>query len=214
MGKCLSQGACGLCAALMLLASPAIADQQKQQTTPAQTSTVRTTRPLPENYIERIKQLEGFRACERGGLSGYNTRALVQGECIPKQVASDRLYDELLENAALVDGINGDLPVGMRAALVSLTHNVGPMWTGSYLGTYVRDGHWTPARELFVAYTGNGTRNEQEMNLRRRRQELSWWPGIPGPGAPRPQVVVPPKPKGMPVPQQPWRNYADPPNRD
>jgi GH24 family phage-related lysozyme (muramidase) len=166
-----------------------------QPSAPAVVVPERPTRPLSEAYIDRIKLLEGWRACEKGGVSGYNTKAEQPGECIPKSIGSDRLYDELLLNAATVDEVNKDLPAGTRAALVSLTHDLGPLWTSSYLGRYIRDGRWEPARELFIAYVGNGTAADQAAALRRRKIELGWW------AKEAPPPIAPPVPRAAPAPQ-------------
>ena len=168
------------------------------QTSAPPEPSLRTTRPLPEAYIDRIKALEGWRSCEKNGINGYNTKAEVPGECIPRIVGNDRLYDELLRDAMTVDAVNRDLPIGTRAALVSLTHNVGSAWTSSYLGRYVHDGRWELARELFVAYVGDGTPTEQAALLRRRRIELSWFSreGPPVSTRPLPPPAAPAGPTG------------------
>lgn len=133
------------------------------------------TLPLPDVYISRIQALEGWRSCERDGLNGYNTKAEVQGECIPRVVGYERLHGELMRDAATVDSVNRDIPVGTRAALTSLTHSLGPSWATSYLGAYVRAGKMNLAKELFVEYVGGGTAAEQAAQLKRRRIELTWW---------------------------------------
>ena len=161
--------------------------------------------PLPDVYVSRIQALEGWRSCERDGRNGYNTKAEAVGECIPRVVGYERLHAELMRDAAVVDSVNRDLPVGTRAALTSLTHSLGPAWASSYLGSYVRANKINLAKELFIEHVGSGTAAEQAAQLRRRRTEMTWWGREASSSAPIEQARRPRPPSAPAAPATGWR---------
>src|SRR5262245_24855198 len=64
---------------------------------------------------------------------GYGTRARFPNETIDRPEAERRLDEELSKASTFVDGVNPNLPGGVRDALTSLTYNAGGGWASAGL---------------------------------------------------------------------------------
>jgi GH24 family phage-related lysozyme (muramidase) len=134
--------------------------------------------PLPRRYLEEIKKSEGFRRRAardyKQHSNGYGTRARFRGEMISRDEAERRFRSEISKAAAAVDRFAPNLPVGVRAALTSLTFNAGADWTRDGLGQAIRAKDMVRARRLFLAYKKAGGRVRRGL-VTRRQSEAAWF---------------------------------------
>lgn len=149
--------------------------------------------PLPQNFIDKIKEFEGFTPDAtydvNGYRNGYGTNALHPKERIDRNTAVDRLHRELGKAAAEVDARYPGLPPSHRAALTSLTFNAGSGWMNQGLGKAVAAGDWHDVRDKMMDYDHSAGKVLPALTDR-RGVEASWMYGdAPPPGEP----VAPPK---------------------
>jgi GH24 family phage-related lysozyme (muramidase) len=169
--------------------------------------------PLLEDYIKRIKGLEGFTPKAQWDYKqysgGYGTRAQ-PGQTFTPETADAALRSELEKAGGYVSGLGVQMTPQQEAALTSLTFNAGPGWMNSGLGQAVKSGDWDTAKQRFAQYNRAGGQFNQGL-ANRRAQELAWLdeaaPSAPGPvnvaqnGAINSQPFAPPMALGGPKPQ-------------
>jgi lysozyme len=130
------------------------------------------------NYLDAIKQFEGYRADAQWDYAqnsnGYGTRARFAGEVIDKAEADRRFSSEVQKAADFVDKFAPGLDDGSKAALTSLTYNAGTAWTKSGLGDAVASGDLDKARWLFLQYNKAGGTVVDGL-VQRRLQEVAWF---------------------------------------
>ena len=135
---------------------------------------------LDQNYLDAIKQFEGYAAKSRWdyaqNTNGYGTRALFQGEVIDKAEADKRFANEIKKAADFVDKFAPNLDDGSKAALTSLTYNAGTAWTDSGLGAAVAVGDLDKAKSIFLQYNKAGGAVLDGL-VQRRLQEDGWFGG-------------------------------------
>jgi len=137
---------------------------------------------LSEDYIGRIKDLEGFAPKAKWDVkqhsNGFGTKAQPGDDSLPpeefKRVAEMRMRQAAGRAANVVDNVNANLPEGTRAALISLTYNTGDKWVTEGLGKAVAAGDLDKAKEIFGQYN-NVDGSPSEAIAKRRMKELSWW---------------------------------------
>ena len=133
---------------------------------------------IPPEYIAAIKRSEGYSAQAypdvRQWSIGWGTKARYPGEVIDEKEAELRFRAELSAAAEIVDGINPNLDIGTRAALISLTFNAGSAWVSAGLGDAIRRHELGPAQDLFLLYTKSNGRDLDGLIIR-RRQEATWF---------------------------------------
>jgi GH24 family phage-related lysozyme (muramidase) len=133
---------------------------------------------IPANFVDAIKQTEGYDARPRWDVKqwtvGYGTRASGPDERIDPATANARFNVEISKAARIVDGVNPNLDPGTRAALTSLTFNTGDAWTHSGLGDKIRSGDLNGARESFLQYNKVDGETNDAVAARRAR-EASWF---------------------------------------
>lgn len=131
---------------------------------------------------DAVKTFEGFTTTAKFDYkqysSGYGTKA-APGEVIDKATAEQRLDQELGKAAAFVDGVNPNLPPGVRDALISLTFNAGGDWAKAELGERIKAGDFAGAKARFLQYNKAG--GDVLPGLAdRRRKEAEWFDGSAG----------------------------------
>src|SRR4029077_1881222 len=147
---------------------------------------------LNQFYLDRIKKFEGFEPRAKWDYqqytNGYGTRAKAAGETIDKAEAERRFQTEIGNAEKIVDGVNINMPEGVRAALGDLTFNAGDKWTRSGLGSAVRDNDWNKAGALLKQYNKAGGATNSAL-VDRRNETSDWLFGKQGP--PRPPADIP-----------------------
>lgn len=131
---------------------------------------------IPDQYVDRIKDFEGSKdsGWDHKQFSGpYGVRR-GPNEHLTLDQADQRMQGELGNANAVVKSLGVPLPLGIEAALTSLTYNAGSKWLHSGLGQALRDGDFNRARQLFLQYNKAGGATEPGL-VRRRQQELAWW---------------------------------------
>lgn len=146
--------------------------------------------PLPQRYIDGIKQFEGFNPKPywdyRQWTSGYGTRAAGPNEAIDRATAEQRLSDEVGKAQAIVERFAPNAPEGVKAALTSLTYNSGDKWTRSGLGQMVQSGDYAGAADRLQQYNKAGGKVLPGL-VSRRAEEGKW---MREPGAPAQQQAA------------------------
>lgn len=148
--------------------------------------------PLDPFYADAIQGFEGFAPSAswdyKQHSNGYGTRAQYPGETIDRDTAEQRFQAELTKAAAQVDAIAPNAPPGARAALVSLTYNAGPGWTGARLGELVRAGDWDAAAQRLQQYNKAG--GQTLPGLEKRRAAEAGWFNAPMAGVGQPPQMA------------------------
>jgi GH24 family phage-related lysozyme (muramidase) len=133
---------------------------------------------LPSDYLNRIKQFEGFYAKPywdyKQWTSGYGTRASGPNDVVDQAEAERRLQSEIANAAGLVDRFAPNLDPGTRAALTSLTFNAGGKWMESGLGQAIKSGDMDRARATFLQYANAGGQHLPGL-AKRRAAEVAWF---------------------------------------
>ncbi len=133
---------------------------------------------LDANYLDAIKQFEGYAAQSRWdyaqNTNGYGTRARFAGEVIDKAEADQRFADEIKKAADFVEKFAPGLDEGSKAALTSLTYNAGTAWTQGGLGQAVASGDLEKAQSIFLQYNKAGG-SVLDGLVQRRLQEVAWF---------------------------------------
>lgn len=128
-------------------------------------------------YLERIKQFEGFTAKAKWDFAqesnGYGTKALYPGEVIDTVEAEYRFAKEIAAARAAVDRFAPHLDEGTAAALTSLTFNAGSAWMRSGLGAAIKAGDLEGAKQVFVQYVHAGGQRLAGLEAR-RAAEVQW----------------------------------------
>ena len=129
------------------------------------------------SYLNTIKRFEGFSARTQWdyaqNTNGYGTKAQFAGEKISVVEAERRFHLEISRAELLVDGFAPGLEEGMRAALTSLTFNVGTAWMHAGLGNAVQRGDANEVRRIFLQYNRAGGEILPGLTAR-RREEAAW----------------------------------------
>ncbi len=113
-----------------------------------------------EDLYDRIRGFEGYTARAKWDYAqnsnGYGTKARYPGEIIPRQVAEQRMRDEVGGARGIVDKFAPNADAGTRDALTDLTFNAGKKWTQEGLGKAVLARDYPRAQELFGQYVNAG----------------------------------------------------------
>lgn len=133
---------------------------------------------IPAKYIEELKKFEGFRARPywdyRQWTNGYGTKALSKSEIITRAEATRRLEARLAQIEHQLDQKFPGLAAGTKAALASLTYNIGSRWmTSSGLAAAVRSGNADAIRARMRLYNKAGGKVLASL-VKRRGTEASW----------------------------------------
>ncbi|MBN9601808.1 MAG: lysozyme [Afipia felis] len=138
---------------------------------------------LDQSLIDAVKGFEGFSPTASWDYkqysNGYGTKTEDPGEKIDEATATQRLTAGLDGAAKAVDGVNPNLPQGVRNALISLTYNAGPGWINAGLGDAVRAGDYAAAKDKFLQYNKAGGKVNPGL-VSRRAQESAWFDSSPG----------------------------------
>jgi len=122
-----------------------------------------------------IKTHEGFSANSypdgKQTSIGYGTRAQPGEQTISRDVAEQRLNDEVGKAAAFVEKTAPNAPPPVKHALTDLTYNAGTSWANAGLGEAVRNGDWQGARSKFLEY--NHADGKFNMGLYNRRMAMA-----------------------------------------
>lgn len=120
--------------------------------------------PGQTNYKDAVKRLEneslftgktGRSRAQwniRQHTNGFGTLALSDTETITRPEADKRFDGDWSQAENLVDHFKFGLPIGVKAALTSLTFNSGAKWMNSGLGAAIEAGDMDTAKRLFTQY--------------------------------------------------------------
>lgn len=134
---------------------------------------------LDQAMVDAVKKFEGYEPKAKWDYkqytNGYGTKAQSSDETVSEAEAERRLIDELGKALAAVQAfVPANTPIGVEQGLTSATFNLGTAWMKAGLGTAVKAGDWTAAKEHLLQYNHAGGQVLDALT-RRRQAEVSWF---------------------------------------
>ena len=105
---------------------------------------------------------------------GYGTKASGPNETITEAQAKQALLNELNHAAKSVEAFIPNAPMGVKQAMIDATFNLGTGWMQQGLGTALKAGDYTKAKESLLQYNHAGGQVLSALT-KRREAEVSWF---------------------------------------
>lgn len=132
---------------------------------------------IPASFVRAITRIEALDAKPRWDVKqwtvGWGTRAKDKNEKADLPELQKRFTDEVTSAAKAVDKLNPNLDTGTRAALTSLTFNVGDAWKNKSLGDAVKRGDVNAIKQRMLQYN-QVSGKEHPVIVARRNEEATW----------------------------------------